>query len=220
MTQVGAPTEWAKNFRSLDIRFLECVAKVWSRCLATLSNQPKEDIITANLVDILFKDPQCRRQFYHIEYQFEPFGYTSEGMAYSKGRIDMAVLLDQDREKYLAYECKRLNVVRNGRKNSQATDYVYGGVLRFVREQYAEDLPVGCMLGYVLDGDVEFADSRVREAITAKKDKIGLVVASIQDMPPIGCITRFSSQHIRPSSNTKIEIRHALLAFPVVSTGH
>ncbi len=212
MTQVGAPTEWAKKFRSLDIRFLECVAKVWPRCLAILLDKPDEDTITKNLRSVILKDSCARRLFHWIEFQSEP--------PYSKGKIDMAVFLNRDHEKYLAYECKRLNVIRNGIRSSQSTQYVMEGILRFVQEKYAEYLPVGCMLGYVLDGDVEFADSRVREAITAKKDKVGLVVASIQDMPPIGCVTRFSSQHIRPSSNTKIEIRHALLAFPVVSTGH
>ena len=87
-----------------------------------------------------------------IEFQYEPFGYQSDGTAYSKGRIDMAVLLDQDRERYLAYECKRLNLTHSSRRSSLATLYVTKGLHRFVTEQYAEKLPVGYMLGYVLDG--------------------------------------------------------------------
>ena len=216
---IGNPTSWVRKFRALDVRFLKYVANIWPKCLDFMPSQPDENFITINLVNCLSKDPQVRRRFY-VEYQYEPFGSMPEGAAYSKGKIDMAVRWNNDREKYLAYECKRLNVVRNCIRDPQSTQYVMNGLLRFITGQYAKNLPVGCMLGYVLDGDVEFADSRVREAITAKKDKIGLVVASIQDMPPIGCITRFSSQHIRPSSNTRIEIRHALLAFPVVSTGH
>ena len=51
-----------------------------------------------NLVDILLKDVNVRRIFYYIEYHYEPFGYTDKGTAYSKGEIDLAVLLDQSRD--------------------------------------------------------------------------------------------------------------------------
>ena len=96
----GDPTAWADHFRSFDERFLECVVAVWPRCLAVLPPQPNEDIITANLVDHLHRDPLIRRRFHWIEYQYEPFGHTPAGAAYSKGEIDMAVFLDQDRETY------------------------------------------------------------------------------------------------------------------------
>ena len=112
---VGDPTHWIARFRSLDVRFLECVLAVWPRCVAVLPVEPDEDTITINLVDILSRDAKARRLFHHLAYQHEPFGYTADGWAYSKGKIDMALLLDQERERYLAYECKRLNVVRNGR---------------------------------------------------------------------------------------------------------
>ena len=218
MTAAGNPATWAEQFRSFDTRFLERVVAVWPRCCAVLSSQSGEDEITTNLVDFLWQDPQVRRQFY-VEYQFEPFGHKLEGTAFSKGKIskgkiDMAVVLDRNREKYLAYECKCLNVVRNSKRKPQATDYVMKGLLRFVTEQYAENLPVGCMLSYVLDGDVPFAYSKVQDAIEAKKDNVKLVGMSIRDMPTIGFARRFSSEHIRLSSGTVIEIRHALLAFP------
>lgn len=210
---VGDPAIWADRFRSLDSRFLQCVVAVWPRCLAVLPDQPNEDTITINLVDILSKDPQARRLFHWLEFQYEPFGYTREGTAYSKGIIDMAVLLDQERERYLAYECKRLNVVHNGNRRSMATPYVMEGLSRFITEQYAENLPVGCMLGYVLDGDVSFAHSRVLATIVAKKRDIGLTAAPIQSIS-FGSVKRFSSRHLRALHGEEIEIRHALLAFP------
>ena len=162
---VGNPAAWTERFRSLDVRFLERVTAVWSECLASLPSEPVEDAITINLVNILSKDRRARRLFHWLEFHFEPFGFTPDGMAYSKGEIDMALVLDGERERYLAYECKRLNVVRNGKRESLASRYVKEGLMRFVTEQYAESLPVGCMLGYVMDGDVSGAQSGIFAAI-------------------------------------------------------
>ena len=210
---VGDPTHWIAHFRSLDDRFLECVLAVWPACLTVLPEKPDEDTITINLVDILSRDASARRLFYYLSYQHEPFGYTTDGWAYSKGKIDMALLLDQERERYLAYECKRLNVVRNGKTSSLATPYVLKGMLRFITEQYAADLPVGCMLGYVLDGNVNTARTKVRAAINSFNAMIGLV-AKPTTVQSVGPIKRLSSLHYRPSNASDIEIRHALLPFP------
>ena len=101
----GDPAVWLNRFRSLDSRFLQRLIAVWPTCVARLPGQPNEDQITLNLVDILSKDHKVRRLFYWIEFQFEPFGYTSGGLAYSKGKIDMALLLDKERERYLVLNC-------------------------------------------------------------------------------------------------------------------
>lgn len=208
---VGDAQSWAERFRSLDTRILQCIVDIWPTCLAILPNQPYEDTITLNLIDILLKDPKARRLFHWIEFHFEPVGYTLQGVAYSKGIVDMAVLLDRDKEKYLAYECKRLNVVKKGKKSTQATPYVKDGVKRFVEEKYAENLPVGCMLGYVLDGDVSSACLKIQNAIVTNKNIIGFIAGSIQDIS-LDSVKRFSSRHLRNSSQ-EIEIRHALLPF-------
>src|ERR1700730_431005 len=100
-----------------------------------------------------------------IEYQFEPFGYTADGTRYSKGKIDIGVLFDWERERYLAYECKRLNVIHVSGRRSLATVYVTQDMMRFMTEQYAQHLRIGCMLGYVLDGDIAFAKARLNSAI-------------------------------------------------------
>ncbi len=210
---IGDPKEWTARFRSLDDRFLERVLAVWTQCVALLPGEPDEDTITINLVDILSRDAKARRLFHHLAYQHEPFGYTADGWAYSKGKIDMALLLDQERERYLAYECKRLNVAQADGTRSLVTPYVLKGVLRFITEQYAADLPVGCMLGYVMDGNVNIARSKVHAAIDSHKGEIGLVGEPMNE-PPMDVIERLSSRHCRPSNGADIEIRHALLPFP------
>ena len=209
---VGDPGIWADRFRSLDTRFLECVVALWPKCRKVLLDQPEEDTITINLVDVLLKDVNVRRIFYYIEYHYEPFGYTELGTGYSKGEIDLVVLLDQSRERYLAYECKRLNVSYDGKRHSLATKYVKDGVVRFVTEQYGEDLPVGCMLGYVLDGRVPEARLKVCAAIKVNKTLIGLVSEPVQQQP-VGSVKRFSSRHNRVENGKEIEIRHAFLPF-------
>lgn len=207
----GDPTAWAGRFRSFDVRFIERVAAVWRECIGRLPKRPDEDTITANLVDVLNGDREVRRQFYWIEFQYEPFGYLAEGTAYSTGRIDIAVLLNQDRNIYLAYECKRLNDMRKDGRRSLAGDYVTDGLSRFVAEQYADGLPLACMLGYVLDGDLEYAESSVRARIAELRGAVGLVTEP-RDAAPIGESRRFSSRHRRQSGG-EIEVRHAL--FPV-----
>ena len=210
--RVGDPAVWAGRFRSSDARVLERVVAVWSRCLALLPPRPSEDVITANLVDLLLRDHDILRRFHWIEFQYEPFGHSPEGTAYSRGSVDMAVFLNQDRDRYLAYECKRLNDIRDDGRRSLAGDFVMKGLLKFVVNQYSETLPVGCMLGYVLDGDAEWAASKVRSKIVECGQEIALVTAP-RDEVAIGEATRFYSRHRRRSNGGEIEIRHALLPF-------
>ncbi len=213
---VGDPSAWAERFRSLDTRLLGRIVALWPCCIALLPPQPEEDKITLNLMEILRKDNEVRRLVYYIEFHFEPVGYLPTGTAYSKGQIDLAILLTQDREKYLAYECKRLNVLSNaGIRSSLATRYVKEGVMRFVTEQYADDLPVGCMLGYVMDGDTTFARTKVHAALAANIAEIKLL-AGPSDTDSIGQAACFSTEHNRRSKSHEIEIRHSLLPFPVV----
>ena len=211
---VGDPAVWASRFRSFDDRFLDCVVAVWPRCLSVLASQPGEDTITASLVDILLRDPDTRRQFHWIEFQYEPFGHTSKGAVLSKGRIDMAVFLNQDRDRYLAYECKRLNDCVGGGRRSLAGSYVRDGLSRFVSGQYSENLPVGCMLGYVLDGDLVSADSSVRAKILEFRSDMALVEEP-RTVTGIGGTIRFYSRHRRKPGNAEIEVRHALLPMSV-----
>ena len=209
---IGDAAYWVSRFTSIDERLLKRIIYIWPKCLAVMPPSPNEDDITLNLKSTLTKDEEARRIFYYLEYQFEPEGFTDDGLAFSKGKIDLAVMLDQSSSRYLAYECKRLNVSYNGARKSLATLYVAEGVKRFITEQYAEGLPVGCMLGYVLDGDIDFARTSVKKAIEDSSE-IGLYkgpeeVESIQD------IKRFTTHHKRTATNSDIQLRHSFLPFP------
>ena len=154
---VGDARDWKRHFISLDQRILNRMVAVWPSCVNILPAQPTEDQITINLVALLMKDPVVRRICHWVAYQFEPFGHDASGLRFSKGRIDIAVFTDWERERYLAYECKRLNVINKDTRRSLANEYVRDGMMRFITEQYAEALPVGCMLEQI---PVEFTHNR------------------------------------------------------------
>lgn len=208
---VGDPRDWKDRFITVDERLLWRILHVWPTCVGLLPGQPEEDTITINLVHLLSIDAVVRRICHFVTYQHEPFGTHPNGVKFSKGKIDVAILLDQERERYLAYECKRLNVIHGGTRSSLATPYVKDGMMRFLTEQYAAGLPVGCMLGYVMDGDLAFALAQVNAAIAAQKAPLGLVDGPTSGQQVAG-IERFSTDHQR-ANKSHIELRHVLLPF-------
>ena len=208
---LGDKAHWAERFRAWDELFLGCVLRVWWICIAPLPSGSHENDITRALVVGLSRDPTARRRFW-CDYQFPTLSCTADGRVIEKGKIDMAMIVDHDREHYLAYECKRLNVTqRDGTRRSLAREYVgEEGMMRYVTEKYAEGLPVGCMMGYVMDGDLDFALLRIQAAMMAEQPALGLRGEPEED-PPIDIIRRFVTEHER--DGRWMEIRHALLPF-------
>jgi hypothetical protein len=215
---LGDLSDWTPRFISVDERILGRILAVWPACILVLPENPPEDTITINLVHHLSNDDVVRRICHWVEYQFEPFGFDASGAAFSKGKIDMAIILDGERARYLAYECKRLNVTTKSGKATLATRYVTEGLHRFVSEQYAETLPVGGMLGYVLDGDCDAALTSVHAAIEADRVKVALIGSPVS-IPAIGFAKRFGTIHSRGSEKPSIEVRHAALALPPKTSG-
>ena len=207
----GERRSWVVKFRVTDRKFLHCVARIWWQAIAHLPRSSCEDTITVALVDGLSKDAEARNAFY-CDYQFHPFARSSRGPLAGTSRVDIAVIVGHDRAAYLACECKRLNVTgTDGARRSQAGAYVgEDGMMRFVTEKYAEDLPIGCMMGYVMDGDMSFAFMHIKAAMTAEQPALGLQ-GELQEDPPIGIIRRFVTEHER--DGRWMEIRHALLPF-------
>ena len=197
----GERRSWAAKFRIIDRKFLYCVARVWWRSISHLPLSSYENEITKALVDNIARDAEARSAFY-CAYQF----FTTV-----TSHVDMALIINNDRSTYLAYECKRLNVIRqSGARRALAAEYIDDGIKRFFTEQYAEDLPTGCMIGYVMDGDLDAAYSRIRKAMTRKRRAVGLH-GDFRAQDPIGQFKRFATNHV--SGEKAIEILHALLPF-------
>ena len=207
----GEKQDWLNRFRTYDQKFLQGVANVWQAAISGLSDSSEEDEITGALVVKLRSDPNTRGLFHYYDFQYPPV--RQEGGYRLK--IDLAVMIDQDDSTYVAYECKKLNVRRtDGRRRSEAGAYIEDGMMRFVTEDYARDLPVGCMLGYVMDGDLSWAWAQVTAAMTSQTSTLGLQLPP-SCAPSVGVIQRFVTQHKRNSRS--LEMRHALLPFSTAS---
>ena len=208
--------EWKKRFVKLDELFLHDLSIIWPIIVNSLRDDAHEDEITVKLVDLFLKEYSSRRYFHAMAYQFAPFGKNAKGESHVKGYIDFALLLDRSRILYLAYECKRLNVAFRGGMESLAGKYVKDGVMRYVSERYGENLPFGCMLGYVMDGDIEIAKQKVGKAIRSVRNPNAALENGPTDLAPVGSFIRFATIHKR-SGGKRIEIRHTMLQFRNIS---
>lgn len=208
----GDPSRWLGKFRNLERRFVDLLPAVWPRCvaeLARLSPQPLENDITKRLFMEMKKQ---RRRPGRLCYQLALLEERPGGAVATKGFIDLVVLLGRDEDHYVAFECKRLNVAGDGGRASLAGPYVADGVARYVREQYARRLPLGGMIGYVLDGDLGWAEQRVVEEM-ARSGTLLLADSAPVPMPPVGCVRRLLTTHARPGESRAFEVWHTLVPF-------
>lgn len=208
---LGDLSQWIKNFESVEQKFTAKLVSKWPECRNKLNSRSEEDDITNNLIQILWKDPDVRRLGY-IEAQYVPLIPTgNKGAVTATGYIDIALIIDDDRDMYIAYECKRLNVMHKGKRSSLATPYVKEGLYRFLQAQYSQTLPIACMLGYVMDGQVQYALNKVLTSIMIHVDNIKLLEGP-HSLNKIESNNRFHTVLLR-ADNSKIKVSHTLLSF-------
>jgi hypothetical protein len=209
---IGDPGFWLTCFRDVEQRLIHRLPMIWPTCTRGLPRQPHENEITRRLVFHLRKDPHAR-SLGAIHWQLALLKEQLIGDVVPKGYIDMAIVLGEDPECYVAFECKRLNVLSKNKMASLATPYVEEGMMRYVRAQYARELPLGAMIGYVLDGNVASAARRICRAISRKATKL-----HVNSTPPsavaVGFFLRLNTIHNRPGDIAAFELRHTLLPFP------
>jgi hypothetical protein len=203
----GLHEAWTARFKTLDEKLLERIRALYPACITALGSTADEDAITLNLVTKLLGDPEVRELFHYIEFQFQPTAIQN-GVHVSLGIIDMAAFRDQNRDLYLAYECKRLNVIWQNKRHSLAGNYVKDGLVRFSQQQYCRDLPVGWMLGYVMDRDVAHARTCTHRAIKRYANLVSLVEGPKPEGAAAG-ISRFSTLH--QVGVEHIRVQHALM---------
>ncbi|NKC16448.1 MAG: hypothetical protein GKR94_30845 [Gammaproteobacteria bacterium] len=208
---IGRSSRWLSNLKDIDNELISCVTRVWPTVIARLTIDAKEDKITERLVDLLRKDGGIVKLGF-LCLQFKLREEDRLGDFTTKGILDMALFLDQDHERYIAYECKRLNVIdaTGKRIRSLADAYAKEGIMRYVTAKYAERLPYGCMIGYVMDGDSAFAFQQLKTAIVKRKD-LHLASQAI-DSSTSPSYTSFETTHKRQSNQSIITVRHRLLS--------
>lgn len=84
--------------------------------------------------------------------------------------------------------------------------------MRFVSGKYSDEQPIGCMLGYVMDGNIVSAKKSIWTAIEGAWRAATALDGEPVMMAKINGIKRFSTTHFR-RKDEKFEIRHALLSF-------
>ena len=151
---IGNPSPWRARFNQLEKKFSERIKKIWPDCSVLVHSDSQENRITNILVHSLQKD-KIARKLGLIVPQYTLLEEEQIGDVVTKGIIDFAVFIHKDHERYIAFECKRLNVSFTSGKKSLALDYVNEGMMRYISAQYAKNLPLGVMLGYVMDGDLD-----------------------------------------------------------------
>lgn len=202
---LGNPSIWVDRFQDIHIQIVEIIRLIWPSCAGRFNPQSKENNITDQLAFMLQRHPYSRNRWLIIPQYKSLIDFN--GDVVTKGFIDFALFFTLDQQSYIAYECKRLNVQFPSDFQTLADKYVDEGIMRYVSAQYAQDLPFGVMIGYVLDSNTPKALGAVKRQIKSKTGK--LLCPLPTELPAMSFIHRFSTLHNRPTQ--KIEIEHLFL---------
>jgi len=168
----GNPAYWSEVFpQELIPQILTMVLSVWND-LPKRSRRELEIRTTRRFLSALIHDKNTRKEV--------PVRISRECVeddlrtGRQLGRIDLCFIPPNScHEKvYFAFECKRLNVRYPGRTTSLASQYVKGGMIRFINSKYASILHKGGMIGYVLDGNTKSAIKGVDRNVKRFRSKL------------------------------------------------
>jgi hypothetical protein len=208
MAIIGDSERWAAALLDAYSTVAEVIATVWPACRAIRHAGRTENYITRRLIRRIRRDERIRDSFLQVDSQRELLDDNPDIDSGPQGYLDISILFWVGRDNLgLAIECKRLNVRnKKGERDSQAHEYVRKGMMRFVTGQYALDLPLGGMIGYVMDGDTAFAFSAIKAKIQADAALLACDLSRSRDLAPP---ESFLTMHNR--SPIPIELRHILL---------
>ena len=169
MTVAGNSKDWVGLIDSMVPDILNLIIETWEK-MPSPGSDHLEDDITITLCRALIKNKNARELMFQIRPQVVELDPLS---GEDFGRMDIAFLPPSPREDiYFCLESKRLNVVKDGKRRSYASEYVKFGMIRFVTGQYSSAVRHGGMIGYVLDGNISRAFTNVEANI--KKRHIAL----------------------------------------------
>jgi len=178
MTVVGDAGMWSDTFpNDLIPRILDLVTETWESFEKPTSME-HEVPITRRLRRALKQAKDYRRLPVRIERESAEDDLIAGD---ELGRIDLKFLpaVSALEEVYFAFECKRLNILENGKRRTLAPAYVIEGMMRFVTGQYASRMQHGGMIGYVLDGRCNDAIRLVKSNIRKRCSDLQLDADSI-----------------------------------------
>jgi hypothetical protein len=212
MTLIGTPpAEWVDLIDNLVPDILDLVISVWEK-MSPPASDALEDPTTEALCRCLRQSRTSSTLPFRIDIQFVELDPAADQ---DQGRMDITFSpMVADESIYFCLECKRLNVVNDGRIRTYATEYVTHGMMRFIRGQYSAQVRHGGMLGYVLDGNTAQATNNVCGAIQNRHTDLGMTPPG--DMRPSSIRpsdTRMrETHHTRPHNNGPFQIHHIFAA--------
>jgi len=119
-----------------------------------------EERLTAVFADALIKAYEKRNWPWFI---MPEVPITDPTFGTQTGRNDLRFYhrTQPGQSRFFAVECKRLHVRTASGFRHLADEYVDEGLMRFVEGRYGAGQPVGGMIGYVMDNDIEAAFARI-----------------------------------------------------------
>lgn len=215
MSIEGAGNKWAGVIEDQAPKLLKLVAAAWKR-IPPGSPDEKEDDITKRLCLALQRSRTARKLMFYVHPQVvELDSETGEEF----GRMDIAFYPTNQpwvprEDIYFCLECKRLNVIKNGKPRGYWSEYVSLGMARFVTGQYSRVVRHGAMIGYVRDGDVAGAMDQVEENIKSRHKELEMdapgTFVSNGFLPRTA--TARETHHRRPRDKYVFRLHHLFMA--------
>ena len=147
----------------------QIVLTEWNNFPRTTRN-PLENRITKRFVGHLQYSQETRQ----LPFTFEALVKLVDAKKDTEtGELDIRVIHGQRSRVFFAFECKKLNVIHNGKYASQAGKYVgKDGMGCFLSGQYYGGSDCGGMIGYVMDNNVKKAIMAVNKALKLYKEAL------------------------------------------------
>jgi hypothetical protein len=212
---ISGSKDWAGVLDNRVPDIIKLVVAAWKR-IAPGAPDEREDDITARLCIALQRSRTARKMMFYVHSQ--PVELDPE-TGDEFGRMDIAFFPSGERwvpreDVYFCLECKRLNVIKDGKPRAYATEYITHGMMRFVTGQYSRAVLQGGMIGYVRDGDVARAMDNVDAAIKARCAGLGMRPPGV--FGPSAVFPRLThakeTHHQRHQGGSLFRIHHLFMA--------
>lgn len=216
MNLIGAPDEWIDLIDTLVPDILDLVISTWE-AMPLPKSDAREDPTTEDLCRRLRQNRNSSELPFRIDIQMVELDPAENE---DQGRMDIAFSPPVPREDiYFCLECKRLNVVNNGKVRPYTSEYITHGMMRFVRGQYAKSVRHGGMLGYVLDGNVAQAIKNISGLIRKRFKELGMESPGemLQSSVRPGVANLKETHHSRQHISGRFLIHHIFTAGSTVS---
>ena len=171
MNFIGSPAEWAGLIEPMLPTILQFVVDCWVE-MSVPTRGEREDDLTVRLCLLLKQNRTARELPFQIDIQMvelEP----ADGNETGRMDITFRPLIPRE-DIYFCLEGKLLNVTKNARRRSLASEYVNQGMMRFISGKYAKAVHHGGMAGYIIDGDTSYAITRVSASIKRHCAALGM----------------------------------------------